>query len=462
MQTYLTKMHKKFILDVNPSTGALIEKIKCSSAGEIASAVKLAHKAYKVWGNTPLKKRIALMKSVAKDLAKAKDRIGRIIADEMGKPLKSAVGEVLGTAYAIEENINMAEKAYEVEMLKEENTVTELHRMPLGVVAVITPWNFPVGMPESLLTPALLAGNTVVFKPSENTPLAGKAIYEIYNNYLPKGAINLLQGAEEVGEILINSDIDMVAFVGSQNVGKRIMSACAKNLNRLVLELGGKDPMIILKDADLERAAKYAVNGSLRNSGQVCVSVERIYIEDKVADKFEKLVLENLKNWKVGKSTDDVDMGPMVNDTQRAHVLSQIDEARRKGAKLLHGGSKIEGEGFFMEPTVLSNLSDKHDIMVRETFGPVVCIQKVKSAEEAVEKANNSSFGLGATVWTKNQNKGKEIARQVESGMVGVNQGIGGVSGTPWVGIKQSGFGYLGSIDGLRQFTVPKKISYKN
>jgi len=454
-------MQKKFIIDTNPSTGVLIEKIKCSSAGEIASAVKLGHKAFKIWSNTPLKKRLAVMKLIARDLAKAKDRIGRIVADEMGKPLKSAVGEVYGTAYGIEENIKLAEKAFETETLKEENTVTELYRVPLGVVAVITPWNFPIGMPESLLTPALLAGNTVVFKPSENTPLAGKAIYEIYNNHLPKGAINLLQGAEEVGEILINSDVNMVAFVGSQNVGKKIMAACSKKLNRLVLELGGKDPMIILKDADLEKAAKYAVNGSLRNSGQVCVSVERIYIDEKVADKFEKLVLENVKNWKVGKSTEDVDMGPMVNDNQRSHVLRQIDEAKKKGAKVLHGGNKIEGDGFFMEPTVISNLSDKHDIMVTETFGPVVCIQKIKNADEAVEKANNSTFGLGATVWTKNKAKGKEIAQQVESGMVGINQGIGGVSGTPWVGIKQSGFGYLGSIDGMRQFTVPKKISYK-
>ena len=151
----------------------------------------------------------------------------------------------------------------------------------------------------------------------------------------------------------------------------------------------------------------------------------------------------------------------MVSEAQRNHVIEQIDEAKRKGAKILLGGEKIDREGFFIEPTVITNLSEKHDIMVTETFGPVICIQKVKSGEEAVEKANKSVFGLGATVWTKNFSKGKKIAEQIESGMIGVNQGIGGVSGTPWVGVKQSGFGYIGSVDGMRQFTVPKKISYK-
>jgi acyl-CoA reductase-like NAD-dependent aldehyde dehydrogenase len=452
---------RKFILDINPATGQLIEKIKCSSPGEVASGVKLARKAAKTWQHVPLKKRAHLFRNIAKDLVKDKKKIGELITNEMGKLFNSAVGEVEGTAWAIEENIKLAEKASEIEFYNDNKLVTELHRTPHGVVAVITPWNFPVGMPESLLTPAILMGNTAVFKPSENTPLTGKALYEIYNKHLPKGVINLVQGAEEVGEALLKTDIDMVAFVGSQAVGKKIMEACSHNLVRLVLELGGKDPMIILKDADLNKAVPYAVHGSLRNSGQVCVSVERIYVEDKIAQKFEKMVLEEVKKYKVGSGFDEVNMGPMVSEAQRKHVLDQIEDARKKGGKVLYGGLKIEGDGFFMEPTVITNVSERHDIMTSETFGPVICIQKVKSAEEAIEKANNTSFGLGATVWTGNVNKGKLIAERIEAGMIGVNQGIGGVSGTPWVGIKQSGFGYLGSVEGLRQFTVPKKISYR-
>lgn len=452
---------RKFILDIDPSNGEIIEKIKCSSPGEVASGVKLARKAFKTWSKVPLKKRIALFRNISRDLLKEKKSIGKLITREMGKVYKSAVGECEGTAYAIEENIKLAEKAALTETYKENNLVTEVHRIPFGVVAVISPWNFPIGMPESLITPAILMGNTVVFKPSENTPLTGKAFYEICNRYLPKGVINLLQGAEEVGELLINSDIDMAAFVGSQAVGKKIMEACSKNLKRLVLELGGKDPMIILKDADLKKAVPYAVNGSLRNSGQVCVSVERIYVEDKIASKFEKMVMEEVKNFTVGNGFENVSMGPMVNEHQRTHVLNQIEDAKRKGARVLYGGNKIDREGFFLEPTVVTNLSEKHDLMNDETFGPVICIQRVRNYEEALEKANNSSYGLGATVWTKNFAKGKKIAESLESGMVGVNQGIGGVSGTPWVGIKQSGFGYIGCIEGMRQFTVPKKISYR-
>ncbi|HAY35040.1 MAG TPA: aldehyde dehydrogenase family protein [Ignavibacteria bacterium] len=452
---------RKFILDVNPSNEELIEKIKCSSPGEIASGVKLARKAFKVWSKTPLKKRIALFKKIAKDLNNEKKSIGRLITKEMGKVYRSAVGECEGTAYAIEENIKLAEKASETEIFKDGPLVTEVHHIPIGVVAVITPWNFPVGMPESLLSPAILMGNTVVFKPSENTPLTGKAIYDIFNRHLPKGVINLLQGAEEVGEALLSSDIDMVSFVGSQAVGKKIMEACSKKLNRLVLELGGKDPMIVLKDADLDKAVNYAVNGSLRNSGQVCVSVERIYVDQSIFSKFEKMVLDKVKTYRVGDGFDDVDMGPVVSESQRNHVLTQIEDAKRKGAKVLFGGSAMERKGFFIEPTVISNLNHKHDIMITETFGPVICLQKVKNAEEAIEKANDSSFGLGATVWTKNSEKGRKIAEQIDSGMIGVNQGIGGVTGTPWVGIKQSGFGYLGSVEGVRQFSVPKKISYK-
>lgn len=219
--------------------------------------------------------------------------------------------------------------------------------------------------------------------------------------------------------------------------------------------------MIILKDADLEKAAKYAVAGSLRNAGQVCVSVERIFIDEKIAGKFEKLVLEGIKNFKVGDSYQDNDMGPMVSEEQRAHVIKQIEEAQRKGAQVIYGGNVINKIGYWIEPTIITNLADKHSIMHEETFGPVICIQKVKTPDEAIEKANNTTFGLGATIWSKNQNKAKTYAKKIESGMIGVNQGIGGVKGTPWVGIKQSGFGYLGSVDGMRQFTVPKKISYK-
>jgi acyl-CoA reductase-like NAD-dependent aldehyde dehydrogenase len=455
-------MKLKYINDIDPATGKIIAKVKCSTEKEIDRAVTNAKKALKKWSELTLKQRSSMMEAAAKDFVKEKENIGQLITSEMGKLYKSAVGETHAVAYGIRETIQQAKTALKTEVLREQNLVTEMHRIPLGVCAVITPWNFPVSMPETLLSPALLAGNTVVFKPSEMVPLTGKAIFDILNKHLPKGVINLVQGADEVGNYLIHSDIDMIAFVGSQAVGRHIMKVAGDKLKRIVLELGGKDPMIVLNDADLQKAANFAVNGSLRNTGQVCVSVERIYVQDKAAEKFTKLVAEGVKQFTYGSGYDDVHMGPLVSERQRANVLSQVKDAVKKGAKLVTGGKAPKGmKGYFMEPTLLTNLKSNHKIMNEETFGPVVAIQKVKTADEALRLANDSPFGLGATVWTKNKQKGLKLARKIESGMIGVNQGIGSVSGTPWVGVKQSGYGFIGSIDGIRQFTVPRKVSYK-
>lgn len=456
-------MKLKYINDINPATGKSFAKVKCSTEKEIDEAVSKARKAQKGWSDLSLAQRSRMLEAAAKDFVKQKERIGRIITDEMGKLYRSAVGETHAVAYGIRETIMQAKTALKVEMLKEENLVTELHRTPIGVCAIITPWNFPVSMPESLLSPALIAGNTVVFKPSEMVPLTGKAIFDILNKHLPRGVINLVQGADEAGDYLIHSGVDMIAFVGSQAVGKHIMKVAGDKLKRIVLELGGKDPMIVLNDADLQKAANFAVNGSLRNTGQVCVSVERIYVQDKIADKFTTLVADGVRNFKYGSGYDEtVQMGPLVSQRQRENVISQVKDAVKQGAKLITGGrAPKNNKGFFMEPTLITNLSHKHRIMNEETFGPVVAIQKVKTAEEALRLANDSPFGLGATIWSKNKKKALNIARKIESGMIGVNQGIGAVSGTPWVGVKQSGYGYIGSVDGIRQFTVPRKISYK-
>lgn len=456
-------MKLKYINDINPANGEFIKRVKCSSKTEIHNAVKKAKKALPAWSQFTLKERSKRLEAIAKDFIMEKERIGRIITDEMGKLYKSAAGETHAAAYGIRETIGQAKEALKTEQFKEENLVTELHRTPIGVCAVITPWNFPVSMPESLLSPALIAGNTVVFKPSEYVPLTGEAIYRIFNKHLPEGVINLLQGADEVGNEIIHADIDMVAFVGSQAVGKKIMKASSKKLNRIVLELGGKDPMIVLDDADLYKAAKFAVNGSLRNSGQVCVSVERIYVHEKIADKFTTLVVDGVRNFKYGSGYDEnVQMGPMVSEEIRRNVVEQVNDAVKHGAKLVVGGKAVKNaKGFYYEPTLLTNLNHNHRIMRDETFGPVVCIQKVKSTNEAIRLANDTPYGLGATVWSKNKKKALEAARKLESGMIGVNQGLASASGTPWVGIKQSGYGYIGSVEGIRQFTVPRKISYR-
>lgn len=454
-------LKQKFIVDHNPSTGEVLEKLKISSPGEVSSCVKLARKAVKTWSEFPLKKRIADILKIEKDLLKEKDNIAKTISNEMGKTYKTAQIEVLSAIKSIEINIGFSEKALKTEIFKDKSLISEVKRVPVGVVAVITPWNFPFEIPISLIIPALLTGNCVVFKPSEYSPMTGKIIFEAFNKYLPKGVINLIQGAEEVGEILLKSDIDMVTFVGSREIGKTVMAECSNKLNRLILELGGKDSMIVLKDADLKKAAEFAVYASINNCGQICTSVERIYVEDKIATEFEKLIIDEIKKVKVGNVFDNVDFGPMANEHQRSKVIAHIEEARRRGARVLYGGSKIEGKGYYIEPTLIVDVCEKHDIMTEETFGPVVAVQKIRNIDEAIEKANKSRYGLGATIWTGNHKKALEIADKIESGMIGINRGVCGVSGTPWIGIKESGYGFHGGIDGLKQFTYPKKISYK-
>jgi succinate-semialdehyde dehydrogenase / glutarate-semialdehyde dehydrogenase len=454
-------LKQKFINDHNPSTGEVIEKIKISSPGEVASNVKLARKAFKTWSEVPLKNRIVSIKKIEKNLIKENKKIAETISAEMGKVYRSSQSEVLSALKSIEINIGLSEKIFKTEIYKDKSLFSEVHRAPIGVIAVITPWNFPFEIPISLIISSLLTGNCVVFKPSEYSPLTGKIIFEIFNKHLPKGVINIIQGAEEVGEILLQTDIDMVTFVGSREVGKKVMAECSKRLNRLILELGGKDPMLVLRDADLKKAAEFAVQASIKNCGQICTSVERIYVEDKVAGKFEKMVHEQIKKVKVGNVHDNVDIGPMANESQRSDVLKQIDEARRKGARVLYGGNKIESKGYFIEPTLIVDVSEKHDLMTEETFGPIVAIQRVRNAEEAIEKANKLRYGLGATIWTRNHKRAMEIASRLETGMIGINRGVSGVKGTLWVGIKESGFGYHGGIDGLKQFTHPKKVSYK-
>jgi acyl-CoA reductase-like NAD-dependent aldehyde dehydrogenase len=272
--------------------------------------------------------------------------------------------------------------------------------------------------------------------------------------------LRLVQGGDETGKALVASPVDMVAFVGSVEAGRHIMAACASGLKRLVLELGGKDPMIVCADADLEAAASYAVRESMRNSGQVCCAVERIYVEAPAAPRFTELVVQKARALTLGDPRDDVFMGPMASAEQRAHVLAQIDDARKRGAKVLLGGKSLPGPGFFVEPTVVAGVDDSMDLARRETFGPVAAIRTVADADEAVALANASPYGLGASVWTADLARGRALASRIESGQVGVNRGLGGAGDPPWCGVKQSGFGFLGSPDGHRQFSRPLTVSW--
>ncbi|MFT7677117.1 MAG: succinate-semialdehyde dehydrogenase/glutarate-semialdehyde dehydrogenase [Planctomycetota bacterium] len=446
--------------DLDPATGEAIEQISSTTPAQLSAAVARARAAADGWGRMPVDERLRRLRSLTVGLEARADELADMITREMGKTRASAMGEVQGYTQEVTQICEELELALAPEDFGGKNSQTQLVRMPLGVVAAIAPWNFPLGMPLSILIPALGAGNSVVFKPSEHVPRTGAMLAELLQEVLPPGVLELVQGAGDVGAALVESDIDMIGFVGSRDTGARIMAAAAGQLKRLVLELGGKDPMVVFADADLEAAAKCAVDQSLRNTGQVCCSVERVYVADSVAAEFEALVLERARGWSHGNGFDESSrMGPMVSELQRDKVATQVEEAVAGGARLLLGGEKPDGPGFFYPATVLAGVSQEQRITHDETFGPVVSLTTFNGEEDtAVELANDTPYGLGACVWSADGERAARVAARLRAGQVGVNRYLGGAPGTPWVGARQSGFGFLGGVEGHRQFTTPKTI----
>jgi acyl-CoA reductase-like NAD-dependent aldehyde dehydrogenase len=386
------------------------------------------------------------------------EELAHLITREMGKPIRESLGEARGIGAGIESELEQIAQALEPEKVQAGNIHSVIYRDPLGVCAAITPWNFPVAMPHWMVLPALAAGNTVVFKPSEETPLCGQAYADILGEDLPPDVLITVHGADEQGRALVQSEVDLVAFTGSREVGKEILRSTATSLRRVILELGGKDPMIVLEDADLVDAARFAAWNGFRNAGQVCVSTERILVQDRVAEEFLELLAGEAEKAVVGDGLEKATIiGPMVNARQREHVIGQVRDAVQNGARVLVGG--VQDQAPFISPTVLVDVPDTVSIAKEETFGPVVCVTRFGSEEEAVGKANASPFGLGAVVFGGDEKRAERIARQLNAGMVGINRACGGAPGTPWVGARESGYGFHKGRDGHRQFTQCRVVS---
>ncbi|MEZ6006065.1 MAG: aldehyde dehydrogenase family protein [Planctomycetota bacterium] len=445
------------IEDRNPATGELIATIPCAGPEEVRAAVARARAAQPGWAALPGEERRRRVLASLEVFRELEGELADTITREMGKPRRNAAGEVQGYLSGIERETAEVLEALAPQRFDTGETETTLVRMPHGVVAAITPWNFPIGMPLSILIPALMAGNTVVFKPSEHVPLTGALIHKALSAHLGPDVLVLLQGDGRTGAALVDSDVDMIGFVGSRATGQHIMRAAAGGLKRLVLELGGKDPLIVFADADLEKAADCAVQHSVRNSGQVCCSVERVYVAEAVRERFEQLVLDRIGAWTY--EGPEAPLGPMVSPGQREVVHGQVQEAVAQGARLLAGGRLPEGPGSFYPATVLADLRPEHRVLVDETFGPVVALATFSGEEaEAIRLANDTPYGLGANVWTGDRERGLRVAQAIVAGQVGVNRYLAGAQGSPWVGARGSGFGFLGGPEGHRQFTVPKTI----
>mmetsp|Transcript_24944 Transcript_24944/g.54396 ORF Transcript_24944/g.54396 Transcript_24944/m.54396 type:complete len:478 (-) Transcript_24944:79-1512(-) len=458
------------IIDRNPATGEVIARVPVSTRNDVQGAIQRSIEAQVVWAAVPLEERIQLLKDGCAVLSGRADELAAQITEEMGKPITEAREEVDGEV-GKNELLDLVAEANADELLggEEEGGAQSLVvRDALGVVAVISPWNYPSDEILLLALPALAAGNTVIVKPSEVTPLAGAMTVEAVSSVLPPGVLQIVQGDGEVGSWLVESDgVNMVAMTGSTAVGRNIMSSCASGLKRLVLELGGKDPMVVFADADLDVAADDAVRNSLSNTGQVCCSVERIYVDESVKDEFEEKVVEIAKTYKVGDGrNEDNKVGPLVSKMQRDRVDMQVDVALKNGAQLLYQSPLPESapkDTSFYPVTVLGEVNQDMDIQRLETFGPVVSLATFDgSEEEAVRLANDTEYGLASCVYTKDMKRATRVARRINSGQVGINcYSLDNAHlACPWVGHKSSGFGYHSGRDGWRQFSVPKSLVF--
>jgi len=446
----------------DPASGALVGSVPRQSEDEVAAAVRRARAAQPAWAALSIRERNRLLHAARKRFVRARREIIDLLANETGKTRFDATGEAMAVCLDVRTVRRLAAKAITprrvgLGLLPGGKRRRVLYK-PHGVVGVIGPWNAPLTLTLGDALYALAARNVVVVKPSEVTPLAVCRAIQAMAEALPAGVLQVVTGDGAAGAALVD-EVDMIAVTGSPQTGRRVMERAARRLTPVLLELGGKDPMLVLEDANLERAANAAVWGGFFMAGQVCMSIERIFVVDSVADAFVRLLVEKTAKLRVGPSTGEVDLGPLTTPGQLAIVERHVADARSRGAVVAVGGTRLGALGEqFHAPTVLTGVTPEMDVMREETFGPVVAVCRVRDEEEALALANRSPFGLNASIWTADLARGLKLAERLETGCVCINDCIlnAGDPELPFGGVKQSGIGTRhGGIDGIRAFTRP-------
>ncbi|HXJ35415.1 MAG TPA: aldehyde dehydrogenase family protein [Candidatus Eisenbacteria bacterium] len=462
MATGAVSMPAATLVVRDPARGTVVGELPIDDATAVGAAVARARAAGAAWAALPVRERAALVKRARREIVKVRAEILDLLERETGKARFDVAGELMGVCMDIGYLARRAPK-----WLRRERVSTRplfgkrgyVVYKPHGVVGIISPWNAPLNLALGDAVPALLAGNAVVVKPSELTPLATRRAVEAMNRVLPPGVLQVVIGAGETGVALVDQ-VDMICVTGSPETGRRVMERASRRLTPVLLELGGKDPMIVLRDADLDRAAKAATWGGCMMTGQVCMSVERVYVEAPVLQAFTDKLVAEMRAVRTGANGPDaeIDYGPFTSPKQIEIVERHLADAVAKGAKVLCGGKRVESaQGLFFEPTVVANVDHSMSLLTEETFGPIVPVMPVRDADEALRLANDTSYGLNASVWTQDLERGMALAGRIESGNVCVNDCVisAGVAGLPFGGVKQSGVGTRhGGAEGLRQFCV--------
>ncbi|HWY20119.1 MAG TPA: aldehyde dehydrogenase family protein [Candidatus Acidoferrum sp.] len=457
------------VSSVNPATGEVLRELECAGDGEVQAAVGRARAAQLAWAETGVRLRIAVLREFQHRLHEKKSEIAEAITREAGKPVAEALTtEVLVVLDAARFLIDNAHRLLRDEPVPHGNLATKLKRgrlvrEPYGVVGIISPWNYPFSIPATETLAALVAGNAVLLKPSEFTSLMALELGSLLHGAgVPKDVFQVVVGDGATGEALIHSEIDKLVFTGSVATGKRIAVAAAERLLPVVLELGGKDPMLVLEDADVDVVSSAAVWGAFVNAGQTCLSVERCYVHRSLYEPFLKACVDKSNKLRVGRGVDRAtDVGPMIHERQLRIVESHVEDAVARGARVLAGGSRFPELGpNFYKPTVLADATHEMRIIREETFGPVLPVMAFNSDDEAVRLANDSEYGLAASVFTGNRARGERLARRIQAGTVMVNDVVScfGISEAPHGGVKSSGVGRTHGRFGLEEMVRLKYV----
>ena len=444
---------------IDPATEEVFAMAPAAGREHLEQAVAAARRASHEWRARSFDERAKLVRQYSALLRARKNDLGPLLTREQGKPIRQALGEFEGgTAQA--DGITGIEIPVEV-LLEDDRRRIELHYRPLGVVGIITPWNAPASVALGSLTAALYTGNTVVLKPSPYTPLTTLKMGELAQSVFPPGVVNVLAAGDDLGQWMTeHPGIDKIAFTGSVVTGKKVLSAASETLKRVTLELGGNDPAIVLDDAEPAAIAKSLFFACFVNSGQICTAIKRIYAHERVYDELCSALVDEASAARVGSGLEpDTSIGPLQNRMQFEKVSEILQDTKSRGATILTGGEIPDRPGYFIPPTLVTDVDDDSRIVREEQFGPVVPILKFTDAEDALRRANDTHFGLSGSVWTSDPARGRALAERLQVGTAWVNQHRGASPYVPFGGAKQSGLGRQYSIVGLKGYMEPQVVS---
>jgi len=452
----------------NPADGKVLTKVQEADRALVEQAIKAARKAFDEgpWPRTPAAERAALLFTVANLIEERREELAEIETLNCGKPIREAAYDVDDAAACFRYYAGLATKPSGLTVDVPAPSVTSIVREPIGVCGQIIPWNYPLLMAAWKLAPALAAGNTCVLKPSEYTPLSAVVLAEILQQAgLPNGVVNIVLGDGTVGHVIAESElVDKVAFTGSVKTGKSVAQAALSNLKKVTLELGGKSPLIVFEDFDLDTAVDYALFAIYCNAGQVCSAGSRMLVQDSIYDEFLERLAARARKINVGPGLDpETEMGPLVSETQLKRVMDYIEIGKREGAKLVTGGDRPEGgrfgNGYYVNPTIFSNTKPDMRIVQEEIFGPVAVLQKFSKEEEAIKLANDTQYGLAGAVFTNDITRANRVIKSLRAGITWVNGYHNTYNECPWGGYKQSGWGRELGTFGLEAYTEIKQVN---